>query len=491
MIIPRWQRTKKNPEQRLESLWDKFIAFFAIANLSWMVFDISYIPLRGFWVNNLHSALDSSRKEVLETLITDFTSRFDQVKGIKKRADIEELKLTFYRLDQSILNKGLKDPSINQLINKYELVLESILGKDAIIPPRDFNKLEAIKVKINSRSGINSSKYYYPQVLNTNLIERNGWEVERKFWLNNVINTLNTSYSIVNLKRKDSPSNILEIEIPLKIIFLMDILVKVNFFKKRFPNTTIRDCITRRWIDIPLFLPYLYFLRPLPLIERILKVKLINLEPIRAVISQWIVAFLAIEIFEVLTIRAINSVQNIISSPILPSKIRKLSSHQSVKKDNESNISEFIRIWIPLLLKRVGPNMRNQIIELFDHALQKSIGQNPISSKIKGNIFIENAESAISFQLASGMVDSMLGVSKNAGSQFAKKDVELERLTLKVIDKFWEELALAMENDSTLRNSQVLINSILEELKISSLNEMKKLDGPKEIINELDKLNFN
>ena len=89
------------------------------------------------------------------------------------------------------------------------------------------------------------------------------------------------------------------------------------------------------------------------------------------------------------------------------------------------------------------------------------------------------------------MVDSLLGISKNAGNQLAKKDIELERLTVKAMDKFWEELALALENDITLKNSQLLLLSILEELKVSSLNELKSQADAQEITNELDQLNFN
>ena len=72
--------------------------------------------------------------------------------------------------------------------------------------------------------------------------------------------------------------------------------------------------------------------------------------------------------------------------PMIPNNIRKLCSHQSIKNNGTSNISEFIRIWIPLILKRIGPNMRFQIIELFEYSLQKSINTIPVSSKIKKNI---------------------------------------------------------------------------------------------------------
>ena len=51
MSIPRWQQKKEESGQGFEKKWDKLIAIFAIANLGWIFFDISYIPLRSFWIN--------------------------------------------------------------------------------------------------------------------------------------------------------------------------------------------------------------------------------------------------------------------------------------------------------------------------------------------------------------------------------------------------------------------------------------------------------
>ena len=148
-------------------------------------------------------------------------------------------------------------------------------------------------------------------------------------------------------------------------------------------NASVKNSILKRWFDIPLFLPYINLLQTIPLTTRILKAKFIDIEPLRAVISQWIVKLLAIEIFEILTLRSINSVEDIISSPQLPNKIRKLRSHQSLKKNDKSYISEFIRIWIPIILKRIGPNMRNQIIDIIEYSLKDSINLIPNSSKNK------------------------------------------------------------------------------------------------------------
>ena len=57
MSIPRWQKSRNNQERLSFKKWDKLIALIAITNLTWVVFDISYIPLRSLWVNKKISIL--------------------------------------------------------------------------------------------------------------------------------------------------------------------------------------------------------------------------------------------------------------------------------------------------------------------------------------------------------------------------------------------------------------------------------------------------
>ena len=50
MIRPRWQALK--PQHGLLSWrrWDQAIAVIAAVNLTWVAIDLTYIPLRNFWL---------------------------------------------------------------------------------------------------------------------------------------------------------------------------------------------------------------------------------------------------------------------------------------------------------------------------------------------------------------------------------------------------------------------------------------------------------
>ena len=49
MVRPRWQGVKPSASRRFWLGWDRLIAVVAAVNLAWVIFDVSYVPLRNFW----------------------------------------------------------------------------------------------------------------------------------------------------------------------------------------------------------------------------------------------------------------------------------------------------------------------------------------------------------------------------------------------------------------------------------------------------------
>ncbi len=492
MAIPRSQEGRKISGHTFLSHWEKLIAFLAIINLSWIFFDISYLPLRSFWANRVIFIFNSPSITLSLRWLPDITSYYDHFKGIKAYSSGKEIESLFKDIDKQIITKGLDSRSTQKTLGIYNIKINNILDKSKTQKTeRDYSRVMTMRSLIVNRSGDSDLENATKKLLSINHIKALGWENEKFFWRNKILPIIKSSYSRDINENGNFIDNTWKIDLPFQLIFLLDIFIKVNIIQTRFKGIRLHRAFLKRWLDFPLLLPYCRLLRILPTSERILRTKLIPIEPIRSAISQWVVAVLAIEIFEVLTIRAIDSIQTIVRSPTLPKKIRGLCSYESIKKKESSEISEFIRIWIPLILRRVGPNMRNQLIELCEYALQKNIQVNPFPEILKDNLVIEKAESAISFRLASSMIDTLLDLSNNAGNQIAEKDLTLRKLRSSTIDKFWEELATALESEKRLKESQLLLVSILESLKLSSLTEFKNQSGASEIIAELDDLNFN
>ena len=137
-------------------------------------------------------------------------------------------------------------------------------------------------------------------------------------------------------------------------VFAFDILLRAIRLRRRLPGLSWRDALLRRWIDLPLLLPFWRWLRIAPVLERLQTSGLISIEPLRAVVSRGVVALLAVELFEVLALQLLDGLQQLIRSPRWPARIRSLRSHQTVISHEQQELVELIRIWAPLLLVQIG-----------------------------------------------------------------------------------------------------------------------------------------
>ena len=201
-------------------------------------------------------------------------------------------------------------------------------------------------------------------------------------------------------------------------------------------------------------------------------------------------AVLALELFEVITLRILDSAQDAVRSPHWPEKIRRLCSHQSIDSDDERELAELLRLWLPLVLTQVGPGMRPQLVALVSHALRRNLEETAVPAPLRSLPGISKAETQLSQQLSTGLVDSLLNLSRNAGDRLAQKDPMLQDLGVQTVDRFWEELARTLEQGPVLERSQELVAAFLEDLKRSSMDQLRLQRNVDELITELDGLNF-
>ena len=125
-------------------------------------------------------------------------------------------------------------------------------------------------------------------------------------------------------------------------------------------------------------------------------------------ISRGVVALLAVELFEVIAVRVADALQQLIRSPQLPERVRGLCSYQSSGLNDEREVIELLRLWLPLLLTRIGPAMRPQLQAVISHLVEQSLDRNVVPDALRRLPGLQNAESEFSRQLAESMVTSVL-----------------------------------------------------------------------------------
>jgi len=492
MVRPRWQIPRPPSRGALERGWNGFVAVWASLNLLWVAFDLTYVPLRPFWLQrNLHPIPGVPLSVPLQ-FVPDITGWVDPIKGIEPHRETETYLAQFERLDQALqdLPAGAKPTATQRaLLDRQVQLTRAMIDGNPFLASGQSGTLEKIKNRLEKRAGLDSGKRSAEELLSDAWLQRHPWEQERRFWREQVLPLVEINYWRSIDENAQPTDQAWRIDLLLfQWVFLLDILQRVVRLRRRIPGLSWRDAVLRRWIDLPLLLPFWRWLRVVPVVERLQTSGLANFEPLRAVVSRGVVGLLALELFEVLALQLMDGFQGVVRSPRWPQRIRSLRSHQTViRSEDERQVLELVRIWGPLLLSEVAPRLAPELQGLLAYSLRQSLDRTVVPPPLRQLAPLLQVEAGLSTQLAGGMVDSLLDLSRSTGSRLARTDDAQLEMLQRCIDRFWDELALSLETGPALQRTQDLVCGLIEGLKSTYLSQISRARITS-LIDELDQL---
>jgi hypothetical protein len=491
MARPRWHDNVPEPASRLGRGWDRFVALWAALNLVWVAFDLTYVPLRTFWLQRNLYPIPSVPLAVPLPLLPDVTPWMDPIKGIEPHRETKAYLLQFEALDAALTapggSAGLTAAQRSLLQRQAALTVELIDG-NPFLASDSSGTLEKIKNRLRQRADRDSARQAAAELLSPERLVLHPWSAERRFWKERVLPLVATNYWRSIDENGRPTDHFWRYDLLLfQSVFALDILLRAIRLRRRLPGLSWGEALLRRWIDLPLLLPFWRWLRVVPVLERLQTSGLINIEPLRAVISRAVVALLAVELFEVLALQLIDGLQQLIRSRRWPLRIRALRSHQTVISDDERELVELVRIWAPLLLVQVAPRLAPELQGVLGHAVQQSLQNVMVPGPLRQLEPLLQMEKGLSRQLAGGMVDNLLDLTRSTGERLGRRDDEQLALLQRFLDRFWDELAAALESGPVLERSQQLLCAFLEQFKATYLSQISRA-GIEGLIEELDQL---
>ncbi len=491
MARPRWHESLTQPRSRIWKGWERFVALWALLNLLAVAVDLTYVPLRPFWLQRSIQPLPAMALAVPLPLVPDITPWMDSLKGIEPHRETQGFLTAFAQLEAAMAGHRAGAPLTprqREALRQQVRLMHQMVESDPFQATVGSGTLETIKNHLRRRARSDSSKEAASQLLSPEWLTRRSWDEEQRFWRQTVLPLVARNYWRSMDETGRPTDHFWRWDLLLfQSVFLLDILLRAVRLRRRLPGLSWRDALLRRWIDLPLFLPFWRWLRLFPVLERLQGAGFVNLEPLRAVISRGVVALLALELFEVLALQFLDGVQQQVRSRRWPMRLRALRSHQTVMSQEERELVEFTRLWAPLLLGRVVPRLAPELRGVLGHALQQSLQRTLVPAPLRQLQPLQEVEQGFSRQLAQGMVDSLLDLSRGAGARLGRRDDEQLRLLQHCIDRFWEELALVLEEGPALERSQELICGAIERLKRNYLSQVSRA-GIQGLIDELDQL---
>lgn len=503
--------TSQLPRRRKNLWFERTMAIVAVANLGLVVFDLTYVSWRNFWLQGnilipfttatIHVPLpqmtcrdrsvprDQPAQYVQESVITCL---YDPVKGIEYHRDTRDYLNTVNQLEQQIqqqgIENGLKSPEVQALLATLRQQSNDMIVTNPFAGVNKSGTLEQIKnrmrrqvrqrVKANltSRESFNifwsTDNAQYP-----NYLSPTTWNSEIS-WFNTTIRPLIETNYYRTIGEDGQPTNYFWVlDAPFVILFLLEFLARTFYISRRYTSLTWLDAAVWRWYDIPLFIPFSLFwpalalTRVIPTVVRLHQAGIIDLNAIAVRVRQGFVAAIAEEISEVVVIQVVNQIQASIRAGEFSSFLQKTTSRRYVDINNVNEIEAISQHVIQILTYQVFPKVQPDLEALLRQAINSVLGQSPAYRGLQSLPGI----GTVPAQLTERLVTDLTQLVYNSFKAILE-DPKTTQLTTQLVQNVSSTFLTEAQRQQNLQEIQILLADLLEEIKINYVQRLSAED---------------
>lgn len=465
----------------------RIIALISVLNLIVVAFDITYIPLRDVWLNGkitvgkfkigpyeyqglpLIVVPESWRKNII---------KYDAVKGIVPYRDTAHYLEEVDNLQKAINQFGLNSPESEEILNLLRERSTNMIDEDPFKLANKSGSLEKLKNRMVEHMDqyINnpqeSSKLAFIAFWTVKHLQ-DKTEQELAFFNDEIKPLINTNY----YRPIDETGYFTDyfglIDFPFILVIFVDFIIRCYAISSRYHGVNFRDAILWRWYDLIFFLPTWRWLRIIPVTIRLDEAKLLNSKSVRKQASQGFVAGIAGDITEVVVLRIINQIQNLIQQGQIEKLLSLQANNQEYIDLNDTNeVVEISKLLINLVTCQVLPEIRPEVENLLAYTIEKGISEAPAYQNVRNlpgfNQFPRNISTRISNQVYQVLLDSI--------DTILRDDPLFDKYLSKILEKLIQTVNLRIGARQDINQIEGLLVALLEEVKVNYVQKLSEED---------------
>ncbi|VEP11301.1 conserved hypothetical protein [Hyella patelloides LEGE 07179] len=485
MTIVRKSSGVKFQKSRPNLWFEKIMAIIAVINLLLVIFDLSYVPIRDFWLHgqirlgNLRSAyvsIPGIKLDIIPDDISQFILQYDNVKGIVPNRTTEKYLSKVAELEQKLETTKINDPEIIPILSDLRRRSVEMIQNDAFEEAGKSGNLERLKniMREYLPNEEQSSKQAFWQFWSVNYLQNNT-TAKLAFFNDEIKPLIETNYYRHIGETGGYVDNFGFLDFPFGAIFALEFLARTWLISRTRTGVSWIDAMLWRWYDVFFFLPFWRWLRVIPTSVRLQRSRLLPLNignRIQKQISQGIVAGIAEDITEVVVIRIINQLQISIRQGDISNLLAERNQNGYIDINNTNETAEIIKIFANTMVDRVLPKIQPEAEALLQYSLQKAIQQSPA---YQGVSFLPGGKTAVSSltkQLVSQTYSGFAAALKAVLEEDKKFEQLLESLFTNVNQSFVSEIKARQ----SLNQIETLLVDLLEEIKINYVERLSAED---------------
>lgn len=472
--------------------FDKIVAILALANYFLVLFDVSYIPLRDFWlqgrlqffikVGPIEREFPSPPWKVLPFPVTNW---YDWVKGIEPYRDTQEYLKRVQDLNEKINQNALQSAGKKQQDTQtetVEIILADLRQRSVrMIDENPFqiaNKtgtLERIKNKMREHifgTEDASAKEAFILFWSEDNLSKKGLRPELNFFDSEIAPLIATNYYRPVGENGEHVNNFGLLDLPFFLIFFTDFLARTWYVSRRYTGVSWFDAMLWRWYDIFLLIPVFRILRIIPVIVRLNQTHLINLKAIEKQSRQGFVASIAEDITQVIVIQVIDRLQDSIQAGEISNWLSEREDTPYIDLNEVNETAELFKLTLDTTIQKVLPQVRPDIEALIKYNIENILAQAPLHQGLQNLPGVKNLENQIAQQTSTRIYQIFADVITN----LFREDPAFEALLQKLFANFSKSMGAEIQAKHSLERIQSLLTDLLEEIKVNYVQKLSEQD---------------
>lgn len=447
----------RKPIRKPNLYFERLMATIATINLCLVIFDLSYVPWRDFYLRK----------------IPQITQIYDPIKGIEKHRETQQYLDEVNSLEEQVSQTGLTSPQVKAQLEEIRRLSGEMIDSNPFAAVGKSGTLERIKNRMRDRIGNDSAKQSFATFWSQPYLSKRGWIQEINFFNQEIRPLIATNY----YRRIGENGEFIDnfwwrIDLAFVVLFALELLARVNYIKSRHPGFSWLNALFWRWYDLFLLIPFLRWLRIIPVAIRLDQARIVNLQPISKQVNQALVANFAEELTEIVVIRVINQIQGSITKGDITRWLlqnEKLRPYIDINNVNE--VEAIAGLLIQTIVYQVLPKIQPELIALLQHNIDNAFQQIPIYKNLQALPGVGQTQNQINQQLATQITTNLYSAIVSA-----VEDPIGAKLTAKLAESFSQALGTEIQKKHVLSEIQTLLFDLLEEVKLNYIKRLSQED---------------
>ena len=455
---PPHQKSQRRPLVRTTALWfERVVTIIALINLILVLFDMSYIRFRDFYLQ----------------VLPQFTIWYGETfKGIEPERTTVNYLETVDLLEEQVAQTGLQSTAAQSLLADLRIQSESMIDENPFQIADKSGTLERIKNEIRDRVELDASRAAFNEFWSADYLTEQGWTQEITYFNEEIVPLLETNYFRGIGENGQPIDDFWLLDGWFVAFFAVELFLRSFYISRRYKNYTWLDAVLLRWYDLFFFLPFWRWLRVIPVTIRLNQSQLVNLIPLRNRVSRIFVSTFAVELTEIVVLRVVDQVQNLVRDGDVSEWLLALGKRDQYIDINGVNEVEAISNRLTkITMYEVLPKVKPEVDALLQHSVMQALHQAPGFQTFRGLPGIGDLPDQIARQVVSQVSQNLYQVATGA-----IEDEKGTELTQDLLAKIGETLRYEVQQNQTIDELEQWTVALLEEVKINYVKQLSVED---------------